>query len=302
VNRPLQKFSAFLLTAFCLALPLRSIAKNPLGSPSADAEADLVKEKSQIESDLEGLESKKRPITKGRRGPSVVKRYVSGPWKGGKAVIALNADMAFAEIRIFDAEEALQRLYSIHPASKDVRIDPEYLNDPVKMVEWVNSENVRSQAAAANRAPPARREQAQDLSGEPAPPDDQAPESGAPIAPSVPAVRPGIISTSVGDIREGSTLEAIEAQERAGKTPPRKRTIRVRRKRHRKTAVKNTLDTPLSGPAGAEEYYFENVVVIDSAPVPGSSSADLIYVPDKSNQGIRILPPQEAPPGEQRSD
>src|SRR4029077_1767209 len=87
----------------------------------------------------------------------------------------------------------------------------------------------------------------------------------------------GTVRSAGGEIREDNTAEEAPAEPRAvtrshvpeqvaAVTPPVKRTIRVRHKRHHKRHH-NTLDVPLSGPVPKvkeeDEYYYENVVVTD---------------------------------------
>src|SRR5579864_4951436 len=88
-------------------------------------------EKPQMARDLEGLDPKEGGISKGLRGSFTVRHYISGPWKGGTAVIELASDSSYAEIRIFDADGNLQRIYSIQPKTQNTRISASQMGNPM---------------------------------------------------------------------------------------------------------------------------------------------------------------------------
>src|SRR5438067_12954010 len=90
-------------------------------------------EKPQVARDLAGLDPKEAGISKGLRGSFVVKHYIAGPWKGGTAIIEVALDLAYAEIRIFDHDGNLQRIYSIQPRSHNTRFSATDMNDPMRM-------------------------------------------------------------------------------------------------------------------------------------------------------------------------
>jgi hypothetical protein len=219
----------------------------------------------QIARDLEGLDPKEGGFSKGLRGSFVIKHYISGPWVGGSAIIEIASDLSYAEIRIFDKDNNLQRIYSIQPKSENARINATHINDPILMVEensTGNSPNA-SQKVQVSRSP--EREaavQAQTVQA--------SHQHAAEIAAAYPEYRSGTVSSRAGDIREGSTEEEIEARERA-ESAPKKKVVRVRRKKsHKKSS--NPLDTPLSGGASQDEYYYEEVVV-DEKPTSPSAVA-----------------------------
>src|SRR5438045_4020790 len=86
-------------------LPLPELAATPrnLPLPLMDRADDKL-DKPQVARDLVGLDHREGEISKGLRGSFVVKHYVSGPWKGGTAIIEVASDLAYAEIRIFDRD------------------------------------------------------------------------------------------------------------------------------------------------------------------------------------------------------
>src|SRR4029077_12709542 len=98
-------------------------------------------EKPQSARDLQGLDATQGGLSQGLRGSFVVKHYVSGPWKGGTAVIEVASDLSYAEIRIFDQDGNLQRIYSVQPKSEKTHINPAHIKNPLKMVEQVNADD-----------------------------------------------------------------------------------------------------------------------------------------------------------------
>ena len=132
------------------------------GTPAALADISLTPrmqrpmEKPQIARDLEGLEATEGGFSQGLRGSFVVKHYVSGPWKGGTAVIEVASDLSYAEIRIFDRDGTLQRIYSVQPKSEKTHINPAHIKNPLKMVEQVNADDAaqtHSHASTVTRSP-----------------------------------------------------------------------------------------------------------------------------------------------------
>src|SRR5258708_6817014 len=187
--------------------------------------ADQTLNKPQIARDLEGLDPKEGAFSKGLRGSFTVKHYIQGPWAGGTAVIEVASDLSYAEIRIFDQENNLQRIYSILPKSQNSRIDPTQMGNPLEMVRQGRGNTAPSSNESMNVTRSREREAAVQAQTTQAV-QDRAVE----LAEAAPQVRPGNVSSRAGDIREGSTSEAIEAYERA-EARPKRRVIRVRRKR-----------------------------------------------------------------------
>ncbi|OGR89923.1 MAG: hypothetical protein A2992_00905 [Elusimicrobia bacterium RIFCSPLOWO2_01_FULL_59_12] len=226
-------------------------------------------EKPQIARDLEGLDPKEGTISRGLRGTFTVRHYVSGPWAGGTAIIELASDLSYAEIRIFDFEGSLQRIYSVQPNAQKGRLDPSSVNNPLAMVQQASPPSaVSGQSDAMNVVRSREREAAvaaQTAQAVKAGQEERAAERSAPQG------RAGTVSNKAGSIVEGSTLAAIEAAE-SERMSPKRRLVRVRRKRPRKTP-KNALDTPLSGPGSQYEYYYEDVVVVDKPAQPDDPAA-----------------------------
>jgi hypothetical protein len=251
-------------------------------------------EKPQIAIDLEGLDPREGGISKGLRGTFMVKHYRSGPWAGGTAVIELASDLSYAEIRIFDKDGNLQRIYSVQPKNQNTRINAANMNNPLKMVEEVNAANAANTAEARSSGmnvtrSPQREAAVQQQTAEAIQAERQERESEGDVA----MARPGKVSNRAGDIREGSTLEAIEASEREA-SQPRKRTMRVRRKRAVKRRSSSGLDTPLSGSAAPkEEYYYEEVVVVDK-PESEAAAEEIAKRSAKKNRGAAESANEEA--------
>ena len=241
-----------------LAAP-RSISMGPLMDKSVNSPRD----KPQMARDLEGLDPREGGISKGLRGSFTIKHYISGPWKSGTAVIEIASDLSYAEVRIFDREGNLQRIYSIQPKSQNTHIDPAQMKNPLKMVEQVSADDAKNRAQEMNVVRSPQREAAVQEQTAQAVQTEQA-KRAAEMAdqPSAPGLRGGTVSNAAGDIREGSTLEAMDAAERARESATERRVVRVRHKRHRKLP-RSALDTPLSGPSSHEsEYYYTEEVVV----------------------------------------
>src|SRR4029077_7263977 len=66
------------------------------------------------------------------------------------------SDLAYAEIRIFDRDGNLQRIYSVQPKSGKTHINPAHFKNPIKMVEQVNADDAaqtHSQGSTVTRSP-----------------------------------------------------------------------------------------------------------------------------------------------------
>src|SRR3989344_1386848 len=136
--------SSFLINGALLAAP-KSISMGALFEKNSSGE------KPQIARDLEGLDPKEGTISRGLRGTFTVRHYVSGPWAGGTAIIELASDLSYAEIRIFDFEGSLQRIYSVQPNAQKGRLDPSSVNNPLAMVQQTSPPSaVSGQSDAMN--------------------------------------------------------------------------------------------------------------------------------------------------------
>jgi hypothetical protein len=244
----------------CASGPVWSAQQTiPLGHMLSRSEEAM--EKPQIARDLDGLDPKEGGISKGLRGSFTIKHYISGPWTGGTAVIELASDLSYAEIRIFDKDSNLQRIYSIQPRAQNARINAAHINNPLQMVQENSSGNTRDEPAPVSVTRSPEREAAVQAQTVQAVHEHEA---------EVAQMRPGTVSSRAGDIREGSIEDEIAARERA-ESAPKKKVIRVRKKRPHKHS-KNPLDTPLSGHREEDDYYYEEVVVTEKTSSPGAQA------------------------------
>lgn len=306
-----------LLLSCCFLISAAGHAAPKTVAPTPDERPSRV-QIPQAARDLEGLDPREGAITKGLRGTFTVRHYVSGPWKGGSAILEVASDLSYAEIRIFDVEGNLQRLYSIHPSAKQGgRINAASATDPVAVVREntppPSPEAPTEQAVTRSRD---REEEVQEQT-ERAFKEDQQERAEAF------AGRRGTVSNRAGSIRETSTYEEVQADERReqerarekerqrkltasnSQTVLRKRTVRVKKKRLRKGG--SALDTPLSGPRDKYEYYYEDVVVTERVPVEGSGEVaqesaassgetEVASVPPPTRRAAAEPPPPVAPP------
>jgi hypothetical protein len=259
----MKRFIVF-VGSFLLVVPSGNAAQRsiPVGSMMEHPNTDRGMQRPQISKDLEGLDPREAGISQGLRGSFTIKHYIKGPWKGGTAVIELASDLSYAEIRIFDKEGTLQRIYSVQPKSQNAHLNPSSINNPMKMVEEADipAQPAASESPNVTRSP--EREAAVQAQTAKAMAADREERYGD---------APRTVSGKAGDIREGSTQEAYEEAQRAAQAP-RKKTIRVRKKRKVKHSA--GLDTPLSGATSDTEYYYEDVVVVEKPDTPESRAAE----------------------------